>query len=507
MKNLLQTLVIAILIAFTNTNLKAQYVTIPDPYFAELLNERYPACMNGNMLDTTCAEILTEEYLNIYAFQNPNIMDITGITYFKNLYFLQIFDKQLTELPSLPETLVQLVINDCQLTNLPNLPSSLYTLSCLNNQIISLPSLPSSLVSLACSNNILTSLPNLPQSLYSLDCSNNQLLSLPNLPQTLDQLNCSNNSNISLPSFPQSLTTLKCSNNELMGLPSLPTFLRILDCSNNPLSSLPAIQNLLSLNIDNTNISCFPEAPILGGINWNNTGIECIPAGLVISSSVPDINTFPSCIDFNPNECSFTQTGDCSKVQNLTTDLETNGYMLSWDPPAGSTKCEVRGGIVNKRQFTKIITGTEPSSKFISESKLRGSSDYQWKVRCNCETSNEFGPFSDLNFFTTGTDLDFGFPKSNNQEQNIFVEESNLVTNSKNNPSLFPNPAKGNFVIQSDLKNYNLQVTDITGKLVYSQNNVTETSLLIDIENIEAGTYFVNITNENAKDVIKLLVY
>ena len=44
---------------FLNTYVKAQWVTIPDANFVAYLQQNFPACMNGNLMDTTCNDIVT----------------------------------------------------------------------------------------------------------------------------------------------------------------------------------------------------------------------------------------------------------------------------------------------------------------------------------------------------------------------------------------------------------------------------------------------------------------
>ena len=81
----------------------------------------------------------------------------------------------------------------------------------------------------------LTFLPELPNSLIELYCNNNKLTFLPKLPESLEILSCYNNKLESLPKLPESLETLYCSRNKLKYLPKLPESLKTLGCHNNPL--------------------------------------------------------------------------------------------------------------------------------------------------------------------------------------------------------------------------------------------------------------------------------
>ena len=81
----------------------------------------------------------------------------------------------------------------------------------------------------------LTFLPELPKSLMNLYCDNNKLKSLPELPENLERLICYKNELESLPELPEGLIKLYCWNNKLRFLPELPESLRYMVCDNNPL--------------------------------------------------------------------------------------------------------------------------------------------------------------------------------------------------------------------------------------------------------------------------------
>ncbi len=82
------------------------------------------------------------------------------------------------------------------------------------------------------------------------------------------------------------------------------------------------------------------------------------------------------------------------------------------------------------------------------------------------------------------------------------VYTSTPTISSQNSLSLFPNPNNGNFNIQlpQDLNDGIVTVTDMSGRILYSQNvsEATNNSLDLDLENFEAGIYLLQI-NSNAK--------
>jgi uncharacterized repeat protein (TIGR01451 family) len=298
---------------------KAQWVTIPDANFANFLTQNYPSCMSGNQLDTTCSDILTENYLWI---NNSSLSDLSGIEYFVNLNVLYCANNQLTTLPTLSENLTYLDCSNNQISNLPflsdslstlicnnnylsgfpNLPNNLTVLKCNQNDLISIPSLPSSLLSLTCSSQggLLTALPTLPSSLLYLDCSHNPFLTIPPLPSNLVKFHCSGINISNLPILPDSLKSLKCSVNQLTSLGVLPYSLKYLDCSFNQLTMLPNLPvSLNSLNIYSNQISVLPSLPNqMDTLNCGNNflvSLPSLPANLIyLSCAENQITNLPA---------------------------------------------------------------------------------------------------------------------------------------------------------------------------------------------------------------------
>ena len=86
-----------------------------------------------------------------------------------------------------------------------------------------------------CAYNKLSNLPELPNSLVELHCNNNKFSILPELPNSLIHLNCEYNNLSSLPELPNSLKGLKCFDNDLSNLPELPNSLLKISFNYNPI--------------------------------------------------------------------------------------------------------------------------------------------------------------------------------------------------------------------------------------------------------------------------------
>jgi len=254
--------------------LKAQY-TIPDSAFAAALQQIVPNAMNGNVLVTGHFDVTSRISLNV---DNSGISDLDGVQFFVSLQFLGCDHNLLTDLPSLPNSLLTLHCNYNQLTSLPTLPNSLTHLFCYNNLLTSLPSLPNSLVNLGCQFNQLTALPTLPNPMTYLRCESNQLSTLPALPNSISMMWCGQNQLTYIPTLPDSLYWLYCSENQLNCLPILPNTLNRLHCQDNFIQCLPNYPpnlppfgtTVLESNLGFTPIycsptsTCFPREAIAG---------------------------------------------------------------------------------------------------------------------------------------------------------------------------------------------------------------------------------------------------
>lgn len=79
-----------------------------------------------------------------------------------------------------------------------------------------------------------------------------------------------------------------------------------------------------------------------------------------------------------------------------------------------------------------------------------------------------------------------------------------VSTNVLSSVAMFPNPATNMVTIQN-AENANVQVFDILGKVVVSQNNISATQE-INISSLQTGTYFVKIEKNNEIAVEKLVI-
>ncbi|UAY52021.1 DUF7619 domain-containing protein [Ferruginibacter albus] len=277
-------------LTFLSMNSKAQYVDINDFGFRYFLEEKYPSCLNNDlMLDTTCIATIADSLIIDMEFRDI-VESLDGLQYFKSLKYLDFSNcTNLTTIPAFPSSLQYLDLSQCpNLVIIPSLPSSLQHLNLSNaSKQLAIPAFPSSLKYLDCSYNAINFLDILPDSLEYLNCSNQSgyyfdpylgegiyrtLSSLPTLPKTLKYLDCSVNAMEHLPQLPDSLIYLDCSGQDsLISLPALPAKLEYLICAGNYKlgnylggqgPGLPALPNSLThLNCFGDNLTPLPTLP------------------------------------------------------------------------------------------------------------------------------------------------------------------------------------------------------------------------------------------------------
>ncbi|BET61231.1 NEL-type E3 ubiquitin ligase domain-containing protein [Yersinia pseudotuberculosis] len=167
-----------------------------------------------------------------------------------NLQTLHASFNQLRTLPdTLPEHLLSLYVISSKLERLPeNLPESLNTLNVCDNPSLQFPNnWPSNLMYLNIADCELTELPTLPNTLTELSADFNQLRTLPDtLPISLLRLSVTSNQLTQLPeTLPASLSFLMILGNRLTALPeNLPSSLRCISAEYNQLSQLPDLARL-----------------------------------------------------------------------------------------------------------------------------------------------------------------------------------------------------------------------------------------------------------------------
>jgi hypothetical protein len=84
------------------------------------------------------------------------------------------------------------------------------------------------------------------------------------------------------------------------------------------------------------------------------------------------------------------------------------------------------------------------------------------------------------------------------------VEEQNL----SNLVNIYPNPNTGQFFIKLDLnkENYSVKIMDVTGQIIYSKTELSKSKLVVDLNTIANGLYFVEVKTSEGKTTKKILI-
>jgi hypothetical protein len=89
---------------------------------------------------------------------------------------------------------------------------------------------------------------------------------------------------------------------------------------------------------------------------------------------------------------------------------------------------------------------------------------------------------------------------------NIVVNEvpcTDVVDNSLSNIKVYPNPVTDNVVIENAAGS-RARIYDISGKVIFDAN-ITDATQTVNIGNISAGVYFMELQNQNSKSTVKLI--
>ncbi len=200
-------------------------------------------------------------------------------------------------------------------------------------------------------------------------------------------------------------------------------------------------------------------------------------------------------LDFpTPVYVDLTETPNPVLPENNAVNLFSNSVYFEWTPVAGATQYHLQ--ISYSSGFSAIAHDIVTSDISYVETGLQMDKKYYWRVRPlaplnTCEAA------SIAYSFTTGTEL-------------TSVEESEIF----DYLNVYPNPVTSGSAIDV---NYNssesfmglINVLDITGKIINSQNIIIASGasyFKIDLPQVSEGIYFMQLSNGNKNETIKIMV-
>ncbi|MFK8038209.1 MAG: T9SS type A sorting domain-containing protein [Crocinitomicaceae bacterium] len=149
--------------------------------------------------------------------------------------------------------------------------------------------------------------------------------------------------------------------------------------------------------------------------------------------------------------------------------------------------------------YTVIIDSVDNTANWIAAMTIEAQetgATYQW---VDCNNNNAIIPGAIHQTYTAPVNGDFAciVSKGSCVKMTNCVRVESLGFNEGNITfGIYPNPSKGQFLIELNTLNSNteLEITSSTGQIVY-EANLIDIKTNINLENLEVGVYFVSISN------------
>jgi Leucine-rich repeat (LRR) protein len=440
--------------------------------------------LTGNNLVGHIPDLNLDELWTLSLGNNHLIDTIPDFTFLTNLRNLFLDDNTLTG--SIPD-----------FTAIP----SLRIFYCSNNELQgNIPSFYNctNLSTFVCGNNKLTGeIPELVhlEDLFLYNIFQNQLSGpFPDsFPATLEIINCfDNNLTGELPDFQEALgiRVFDCANNQLSG--SIPNYQDLLSfeifyCSDNNLSGeIPSFENLPSLD----RFSCSDNN--LSGEMPDLTGVPALGYfycdGNFLSGTIPDYSYHLALTALHVHNNQLTgEIPDISEWLNLTSLFVQNNDLH------GTIPTEAPQGFNQLKCSNNNISGCFPEYAcqlwmFEAENNLLMPWLGDHEPYCLGE-SQTGAPCDDSNVETINDSI------NEDCECNDIPISSHLYL-IQNSISISPNPVDNELQIKVELySDFIVRISDVNGRTVYQKVNTK----IIDMSNLNPGTYFVSIILENRK--------
>jgi len=177
----------------------------------------------------------------------------------------------------------------------------------------------------------------------------------------------------------------------------------------------------------------------------------------------------------------------------LHVEFDEEFVRLSWQEYPNATKCKLRGNHIDEIDDHHFLFDLEEDSSMnIFEKKFPISrfipgETYRWRVRCGCSIEPPIAsPLTTYQYFQVPSMYGLGISNSSFK----FSIESN------ENISVVPNPNNGAFRIDSKSELLEIQVYDLTGKLIYEQIGINDNSINFSI--LKSGIYIARILDNSS---------
>jgi hypothetical protein len=178
------------------------------------------------------------------------------------------------------------------------------------------------------------------------------------------------------------------------------------------------------------------------------------------------------------------------------TNITATSATLNWTVAGCASGYKVQYRVKGTTAWTTVNITANTAT--VNITGLTVNTIYQWRVATKCKNNgtNSFSPFSVIKQFTTAA---------------AFVSTSNNMSevSGLNKLDIFvqPNPAATNatLIINGKVKNASVFITDLIGKTIWQTEAINNNQVLLPIQNLAAGIYFIKLVNGNETRIAKLV--
>lgn len=286
--------------------------------------------------------------------------------------------------------------------------------------------------------------------------------------------------------------------------------LDILNCENDDLPPVVVCQTELSVELDETGVfTLFPEDLDDGSRDNCTTDLEF--SFVTDGEEDQDFLVFEEAgiygvtlkiVDEGGNDffcwaTIYIDTNLEAPCEQIPTNLEQvseaeNQVTLSWSALPGVNNYILQGRA--KGSTTWALKKKVFSNTFVVNRKLTIGQVYEWRVRTNCGKDTD-SPFSEIQSFTYGSEVD-DFNQLESRTTEIVAQATQI----------FPSPTHQVLNIVSDQTVEQIQIFDITGKLLHTKKlDNFQQSMQIDVQHLKGGHYILQLIAANYTESLQFV--
>lgn len=180
--------------------------------------------------------------------------------------------------------------------------------------------------------------------------------------------------------------------------------------------------------------------------------------------------------------------------------------------------------MVGKAAMSPTVTGTPLSVPISINVSIPAGQTYGFYVTLRASNVAYTNGTSVGNVYQTANGLEFkegkgvAYPFGGNFSPRIWNGVINYCSplilgveemNTAGNLSVYPNPASSYLTVKSVATSFTkakVTIKDVTGRLVYSQDNISESEIRINTENLKSGIYMLQVENGNLLTTKKISI-